>query len=478
MAYETVIGLEIHAELKTSTKMFCGCRNEFGAKPNTLVCPVCLGMPGTLPVMNKTAVEYAVRAGLAMNCKIARFSKMDRKNYFYPDLPKAYQISQYDLPLCYDGYVDIEVDGRWKRIGIERIHLEEDAGKLIHDPDGKGSYVDYNRCGVPLIEIVSRPDISSPEEARIFLETVKTILEYVEVSDCKMQEGSLRADVNLSVRRPGAPLGIRTEMKNINSLHAVQRAARAEAERQIAVLESGGRVTQETRRWDDARGESQAMRSKEEAMDYRYFPEPDLVPLVIDEKWLEKIRESIPELPASRKRRYTEEFGIPSYDAHLITQYRPLADMFETAAGICGNPKLVSNWILTDILRRINENGNFLAETRLEGKSFGRVMALLEAGEISPASAREVLDILDREGGDPDSIVEIMGLKVQRDGNLVARAVEEAIMQNPRAVADYRSGKEKAFGFLMGRAMAALKGRADPAQVKEFLKRRLEGSQR
>ena len=469
MEYEIVIGLEIHAELKTRTKMFCNCRNEFGAKPNTLVCPVCLAMPGALPAMNRTAVEYAIRAGLAMNCSISSFTKMDRKNYFYPDLPRAYQISQYDRPLCYDGYVDIDVNGQYKRIGIERIHLEEDAGKLIHDACVTGSLVDYNRCGVPLIEIVSRPDISSPEEARIFLETIKTILEYVEVSDCKMQEGSLRADVNLSVRKPGDPLGTRTEMKNINSLHAVQRAAQAEADRQAAIISDGGSIIQETRRWDDSRGESYSMRNKEEALDYRFFPEPDLVPVVIDQELIDEIRKSLPELPTSRKDRYINDFGIPWYDAQLITQSRPLAAMFETAVGVCGNPKLVSNWIMTDIMRRINENKDFLSVSSLDGKKLGRVLILLDKGDITPNSAKEVLDILALEGGDPDAIIEKRGLKVQRDENLIAKAVGEVLDQNPQAVADYRSGKEKAFGFLMGRIMAALKGRSDPAQVREML---------
>lgn len=469
MEYEIVIGLEIHAELKTRTKMFCNCRNEFGAKPNTLVCPVCLAMPGALPAMNRTAVEYAIRAGLAMNCSISSFTKMDRKNYFYPDLPRAYQISQYDRPLCYDGYVDIDVNGQYKRIGIERIHLEEDAGKLIHDACVTGSLVDYNRCGVPLIEIVSRPDISSPEEARIFLETIKTILEYVEVSDCKMQEGSLRADVNLSVRKPGDPLGTRTEMKNINSLHAVQRAAQAEADRQAVIISDGGSIIQETRRWDDSRGESYSMRNKEEALDYRFFPEPDLVPVVIEKERIEEIRKDLPELPTSRKDRYINDFGIPWYDAQLITQSRPLADMFETAVGVCGNPKLVSNWIMTDIMRRINEDKDFLSVSSLDGKKLGRVLDLLHKGDITPNSAKEILDILALEGGDPDAIIEKRGLKVQRDESLIAKAVGEVLDQNPQAVADYRSGKEKAFGFLMGRTMAALKGRADPAQVREML---------
>lgn len=469
MEYEIVIGLEIHSELKTGSKIFCGCKNEFGAEPNTQTCPVCLGMPGTLPVLNKTAVELAVKAGLAMNCKISSFSKMDRKNYFYPDLPKAYQISQYDLPICYDGYVDIELAGEAKRIGIERIHMEEDAGKLMHDPYAQGSLIDYNRCGVPLIEIVTRPDMRSPEEARIFLETVRTILEYTEVSDCRMQEGSIRADVNLSIRKPGEKLGTRTEMKNINSLRAVQRAGEAEAKRQAEVLAGGGRVIQETRRWDDNRGESYSMRSKEEAMDYRYFPEPDLVPIVIDPEWLENIGRGIPELPASRKERYINDMGIPKYDAALITMSKPIAEMFETASGICGNPKAVSNWIMTDIMRRVNEKGESVLESGLDGKSLGRILHYIEKGEITPGSARKVLDILIDEGGEPDSIIETNGLKVQRDEGLVSGAIRSIIEQNPQAVADYAAGKEKAFGFLMGKIMAALKGKGDPGQIREVL---------
>jgi aspartyl-tRNA(Asn)/glutamyl-tRNA(Gln) amidotransferase subunit B len=316
MEYDIVIGLEIHAELKTRSKIFCGCKNEFGGEPNTNCCPVCLGMPGTLPVLNKKALEYGIKAGLAMNCSISKFSKLDRKNFFYPDMPKAYQISQYDLPICTDGYVNIEVGEKIKKIGIERIHIEEDAGKLIHDPYGQGSLIDHNRCGVPLIEIVTRPDVRSPEEARILLETIKSILEYTGVSDCRMQEGSIRADVNLSIRPKGQQaFGTRTEMKNINSLRAVARAAEAEARRQAEILDKGGEVFQETRRWDDNKGESFTMRSKEEAMDYRYFPEPDLVPIVVEDSWLKEIRESIPELPQSRKERYIEELGIPPYDA-------------------------------------------------------------------------------------------------------------------------------------------------------------------
>lgn len=471
MDYEIVIGLEIHSELKTRSKVFCSCRNEFGGEPNTYTCPVCLGMPGTLPVINRTAVEYAVKAGLAMNCKISSFSKMDRKNYFYPDLPKAYQVSQYDLPLCYDGYVDIEFGGETKRIGIERIHLEEDAGKLIHDPYAQGSLIDYNRCGVPLIEIVTRPDMRSPEEARIFLETVKTILEYLEVSDCKMQEGSLRADVNLSVRKPGEKLGTRTETKNINSLRAVQRAAEAEARRQADVLGKGGSIVQETRRWDDNRGESFSMRSKEEAMDYRYFPEPDLVPIVITSEWLESIKRSLPELPGARKERYITSFNIPEHAASLITMSKPIADMFEAACGVCGNPRAAANWIMTDIMRRVNEQGE--SALSFDGVNLGRILLYVEKGEITAGSAKKALDILMDEGGDPDGVIERFGLRVRRDGDLVAQAVRSVLEQNPQAVSDYLAGKGKAFGFLMGKVMAALEGRGDPGQVREALNKEL-----
>ena len=470
MEYEIVIGLEIHSELKTKTKIFCGCKNEFGGEPNTQCCPVCLGMPGTLPVLNKKALEYAVKAGLAMNCKISRFSKLDRKNFFYPDMPKAYQISQYDLPICYDGYVDIEVNDETKRIGIERIHIEEDAGKLMHDPYGQGSLIDYNRCGVPLIEIVTRPDIRSPEEARILFETIKSILEYTEVSDCRMQEGSIRADVNLSIRPKGQEaFGTRTEMKNINSLRAVQRAGEAEAKRQAEVLSKGKKVIQETRRWDDNKGESFSMRSKEEAMDYRYFPEPDLVPIVVDEDWLKETESNIPELPMCRKERYVKELGIPKYDASLITMNKRIADIFDSSTLICGNAKTVSNWIMTDLMRRVNEKGESIFESALNGKSLGEILLFLEKGEITQASAKKVLDELIETGEDPASIIDRMGLRVQRDENLVYDAVKNVMEQNPQALNDYASGKEKAFGFLMGKVMGALKGKGDPAQVKEIL---------
>lgn len=475
MKYDIVIGLEIHSELKTSSKIFCGCKNEFGGDPNTRCCPICLGMPGTLPVLNKRVLEYTVKAGLAMQCKIAGFSKFDRKNYFYPDMPKAYQVSQHNLPICYDGYVDIDVGHETKRIGIERIHIEEDAGKLIHSSTGQGSLIDYNRCGVPLIEIVTRPDLNSSEEAKILLETVKTILEYTEVSDCKMQEGSLRADVNLSLKPKGSNiLGVRTEMKNINSLRAVQRAAQAESERQARILDSGQKVYQETRRWDDKNYESFLMRDKEEVMDYRCFPEPDLPPICVHEGFIKAIQASIPELPRQRRERYVSQLRIPKYDAELITITRDLADFFENASEICGNPKLASNWIMTEIMKRMNEKGEDILESYLSGENFGQILLLLDKGEITHASAIQVIDVLLETGEEPISIVERLSLRVQRDENLVANTIKQVINNNPQALNDYISGKEKAVGFFMGKTMAALKGRGDPSQVKEILAKELK----
>lgn len=470
MTYEMVIGLEIHAELKTASKVFCGCQNAFGAEPNTQTCPVCLGMPGTLPVMNRQAVDFAAKAGLAMNCTVSSFSKMDRKNYFYPDMCKAYQISQFDLPFCRDGYVEIVVDGEKKRIGIERIHLEEDAGKLNHDPYAQGSLVDYNRCGVPLIEIVSRPDMRSPEEARLFMEAVKEILEFADISDCRMQEGSLRADVNLSLRPFGQEaLGTRTEMKNLNSLRAIQRAGVAESIRQEALLSSGRKITQETRRWDDNKGESFSMRSKEEAMDYRYFPEPDLVPIVIDEVWLSRIAASLPELPQARRARYVAQMGIPAYDAGLLTGTRSISDLFEGATAVCENPKAASNWIMGEILRRMKEQETESADPGISGKQLGVLIRLVEAGEITQASGKKLLEAILHTDDDPAERVDALNLRVQRDEGAVDSAVAAVLADNPQAVADWQAGKGKAMGFLMGQAMGRLKGKADPAQVKTQL---------
>jgi len=475
MEYEIVIGLEIHAELKTKTKIFCGCKNEFGEEPNTNCCPVCLGMPGAMPALNQKALEYAIKAGLAMNCDIAEFSKFDRKNYFYPDTPKAYQISQYDLPLCHDGYIDIELEGTTKRIGIERIHLEEDAGKLIHDASGEGSLIDHNRSGVPLIEIVTRPDIRSPEEARTVFESIKSILEYTDVSDCRMQEGSVRADVNLSVRPKGkGTFGVRTEMKNINSFRAVERACRAEAERQTELLERGLEVVRETRRWDDLKGTSFPMRSKEEAMDYRFFPEPDLLPVVIDRSLIAEIKCSIPELPFDKRRRYTEQYGLPLYDAKLLTESKKISEIFETALEVCKNPKLVSNWIMTDLLRLVNEKGKSILDTALNGRIFGRILLYFDRGEISQASARTLMEVIAETGEEPDSVIDRLSLRVQRDENLVSGVVKTIIRDNPQAVSDYRAGKTKALGFLMGRTMAALKGNGDPEQVRSLLIKELD----
>ncbi|NLM75384.1 MAG: Asp-tRNA(Asn)/Glu-tRNA(Gln) amidotransferase subunit GatB [Clostridiaceae bacterium] len=474
MPYEIVIGLEIHAELNTKSKIFCGCKNEFGGEPNSNCCPVCLGMPGTLPVLNKEAVIYAIKAGLAMNCRISEVSKMDRKNYFYPDMPKAYQVSQYDIPLCYDGYVEIEADGQTKNIGIERIHLEEDAGKLMHDPNGQGTLIDYNRAGVPLIEIVTRPDIRSPKEARVLFENIKSILEYTGVCDCQMQEGSLRADVNLSVRPTGQEtLGTRTEMKNLNSFRAVERACEAEAKRQIELLEKGLKVVQETRRWDDSKQESYPMREKEESLDYRFFPEPDLVPIVVDKTLIKNIKASIPELPGARKKRYINELEIPAYDANIITSDMKIADFFEEATKVCSNYKLVSNWLLTDLLRLVKEKGQDVMQ-KLTAQKFGELMVYYDKGEISQASAKKVLDIVSETGEEPGSLIERLELKVQRDENLVESIVKKVVQDNPKAVSDYKSGKTKAFGFLMGRVMAQLKGNGDPEQIKRLLTRELK----
>lgn len=475
MEYEIVMGLEIHVELKTKSKIYCSCTTQFGGEVNTHCCPICTGMPGVLPVLNKNVVEYAVKAGLAMNCTIPEFSKQDRKNYFYPDLPKAYQVSQFDLPLCKNGHVDIEAGGNRKRIGITRIHIEEDAGKLMHDEWDTGTLVDYNRCGVPLIEIVSEPDMRSPEEARAFVENVKSILEYLDVSDCKMQEGSLRADVNLSVRPKGREkFGTRTEMKNLNSFRSIVRAAENEAQRQIREIEAGGVIIQETRRWDDNKGVSYAMRSKEEAHDYRYFPEPDLVPVVIDAKWLEKIKASLPELPEARKNRYISEYNLPEYDAGLLTSTKCLADYFEEAAKDCSNSKAVSNWIMGDLMRVLKEKGLEADSIPFPGKYLAKLVLLIDKGTISGTIAKKVFEKMFESGKDPGVIVKEEGLEVVSDEGALSETVRKIIEANPQSAADYRSGKEKAFGFLVGQAMREMKGKADPQLINRLLKEELE----
>lgn len=469
MAYETVIGLEIHAELATKSKIYCSCSTEFGGDVNTHTCPICTGMPGVLPVLNKKVVDFAIKAGLAMNCDITPYGKQDRKNYFYPDLPKAYQTSQYDLPVCVNGHLDVEVDGKTRRIGITRIHIEEDAGKLIHDRYADSSLVDYNRCGVPLIEIVTEPDMRSPEEARVFLETVKSILEYIEVSDCKMQEGSLRCDVNLSVRPEGQKeYGTRTEMKNINSFRSAVRAMEFERARQIDLIDYGEEVVQDTRRWDDAAGKSYEMRSKEEAHDYRYFPEPDLVPIVIDKEWVECIRESLPELPEARKARYIADYNLPSYDAWFITSSRKLADYFEETIKEGAAPKAVSNWIMGDISKMMREND--LEEIPFKPTYLAKMIALIEKGTISNTAGKKVLSALFEEEKDPEIIAKEKNLIQVNDESALIPIVQKIIDDNPQSVADFKAGKEKAMGFIVGQAMRATKGAANPQVMNKLVR--------
>jgi aspartyl-tRNA(Asn)/glutamyl-tRNA(Gln) amidotransferase subunit B len=473
MDYEIVIGLEIHVELSTKSKIFCGCTTEFGGDINTHCCPVCTSMPGTLPVMNKKAVEYAAKAGLAMNCSIANFSKMDRKNYFYPDLPKAYQISQFDLPICKGGYVDIETEGMSKRVGITRIHMEEDAGKLLHDQWDKGTLVDYNRCGVPLIEIVSEPDMRSPQEARDFAEKVRSILQYVGVSDCKMQEGSLRADVNLSVRPSGSNvLGTRTEMKNLNSFRSILRSAESEAKRQIALIESGGTVVQETRRWDDDAGKSYSMRSKEEAHDYRYFPEPDLVPIELSDRLIEDYRSSLPEMPWERYIRYTEKLGIPEYDAALITVSVKTADFFDKAVESGADPKAASNWIMGDLMKLMKEIDT--EEIPFEGAGLAELIKLIEKGTINNNIGKTVFEEMFRTGKAAGEIVREKGLEVVSDEGALEEIVKKVIDANPKSVADFLSGKEKAVGYIMGQVMRETKGKANPQMINGIIRKKLE----
>lgn len=472
MDYETIIGLEIHAELSTESKIFCSCSTEFGADVNTHTCPVCTGMPGVLPVLNKKAVEYAIMAGLAMNCNITRYGKQDRKNYFYPDLPKGYQISQYDLPICYGGYMEIEADDQQKKIGITRIHIEEDAGKLIHDDFLGVSLVDYNRAGVPLIEIVTEPDVRSAGEAKAFLEKVKSILEYTGVSDCKMQEGSLRCDINLSVRPMGQKeLGTRTEIKNINSFSAAVRAIEFERSRQIGLISAGKEVALATLRWDDENGIGYEMRSKEEAHDYRYFPEPDLAPVVIDDGWIEKIKNSLPELPDARKERYVSDFGLPEYDAAFITASRKLADYFEKAVELGAPPKIASNWIMGDISRLLKDRG--LEDIPFAPEYLVKTIDLIEKGVVSTTAAKRIVAELFDGEKDPEQIAKEAGLIQVSDESELALLVKQVIDENPKAVAEVRAGKEKAMGFLIGQAMRVSKGSANPRIISRLVRKML-----
>jgi aspartyl-tRNA(Asn)/glutamyl-tRNA(Gln) amidotransferase subunit B len=467
--YEVIIGLEVHAELSTKTKIFCSCPTAFGAAPNTHTCPICMAMPGTLPVLNEKVVEYAVKAGLATNCEVSRNSKNDRKNYFYPDLPKSYQISQFDKPLCEHGYVEIEINGEKKKIRLTRIHIEEDAGKLNHDEFGGGSLVDLNRAGVPLIEIVSEPDLRSAEEVEQYLRKLKSILEYIEVSDCKMQEGSLRADVNVSVRKKGeTKLGTRTEMKNMNSFRSIVRAIEYEVDRQIDVIENGGKIDQETLRWDDVSGKTFPMRDKEDAQDYRYFPDPDLVAIKLSEEYIENIKNSLPELPESRKERYLQEYKLSEKDAKLITASKYLSDLFEEAVKVCNNPKAVNNWIISDISRILNETEMEPIQIPFDAKQLGKLVVLIDKGTISSSIGKKVLVELFENPRDPEDIIKEKGWIQISDEGAIKEVVLKILENNPQSIADYKGGKDKALGFLVGQAMKETKGKANPQMLNKM----------
>ena len=468
--YETVIGLEVHVELATKTKIFCGCSTAFGGAPNSHTCPVCTGMPGTLPVLNKQVLEYAIAVGLATGCEITRDAKFDRKNYFYPDNPQNYQISQLYLPICRNGKVEIETEDGKKSVGIHEIHMEEDAGKLIHDTWEDCSLVDYNRSGVPLIEIVSEPDMRTGEEVIAYLETLRMFLQYLGASDCKLQEGSMRADVNLSVREVGAKeFGTRTEMKNLNSFRAIMHAIENERERQIDLLETGEAVVQETRRWDDNRGYSYAMRSKEDAQDYRYFPDPDLMPVHVTEKMLSEIRARQPEFRPEKMARYKREFAIPEYDIGIITETKRMADLFEEATALCGQPKKVSNWLMGETLRLLRERNMDAEDIRFSPADLAKLIGLVDSKAITGPVAKEVFERMFDEGIDPEGYVEEQGLRTVSDAGALRAVVEKVIAENPRSVEDYRGGKQKAIGFLVGQTMKAMGGKADPGAVNRML---------
>ena len=469
--YETVIGLEVHVELATKTKIFCSCSTEFGGAPNSHTCPVCTGQPGSLPVLNKQVVEYAMAVGLATNCQITQYNKFDRKNYFYPDNPQNYQISQLYLPICRNGGVEIETSTGKKTVGIHEIHMEEDAGKLVHDEWEDVSIVDYNRSGVPLIEIVSEPDMRSAEEVIAYLEKLRLIIQYLGASDCKLNEGSMRADVNLSVREAGAAeFGTRTEMKNLNSFKAIARAIEGERARQIELIEEGKAVVQETRRWDDNKEYSYAMRSKEDAQDYRYFPEPDLVPVVIGDEWIAEVKAKQPEMRTEKMERYQKEFGLPKYDAEILTGDKNFADLFEAATAFCNKPKKVSNWIMVETIRLMKENELDADELTFSPINLAKLVNLADAGSITSTVAKEVFELVFKEDIDPEAYVKEHGLATVNDEGELRAVVEKVIAENPQSVEDYRNGKEKAIGFLVGQTMRQMKGKANPSMVNELLK--------
>ncbi len=474
--YETVIGLEVHVELATKTKIFCSCSTRFGGAPNTHTCPVCTGMPGALPVLNKKVVEYAMAVGLAANCQINQLCKFDRKNYFYPDNPQNYQISQLYLPICHDGWVEIETaQGQKKKIGIHEIHMEEDAGKLIHDEWEDCSLVDYNRSGVPLIEIVSEPDMRSADEVIAYLEKLRLMIQYLGASDCKLQEGSMRADVNLSVREAGSSeFGTRTEMKNLNSFKAIARAIEGERQRQIELLEDGKTVTQETRRWDDNKESSKPMRSKEDAKDYRYFPDPDLPPVVISDQWIEKVRAAQPELRDEKMERYQKEYGLPAYDASILTESKAMADLFEETVKLCQKPKEASNWLMVEAMRLLKEKAMEPEEMGLSAASLAALIDMVESKEINRTIAKTVFQEMFDQDMDPRQYVKEHGLGMVADDGALRKAIEQVMEENPQSVADYKSGKTKAMGYLVGQTMKAMKGKADPASVSSMVKEMLE----
>lgn len=469
--YETVIGLEVHVELATKTKIFCSCSTEFGGAPNTHTCPVCTGMPGSLPVLNKQVVEYAMAVGLATNCSITQNCKFDRKNYFYPDNPQNYQISQLYKPICTNGYVEIKGDdGEKKQVRIHEIHMEEDAGKLVHDDWNDCSLVDLNRSGVPLIEIVSEPDMRSSDEVIAYLEKLRLIIQYLGASDCKLNEGSMRADVNLSVREYGAKeFGTRTEMKNLNSFKAIARAIENERERQIDLIEAGEAVIQETRRWDDTKEYSYAMRSKEDAQDYRYFPDPDLVPIIISDEWMAEVKSKEPEFRDEKMARYISEFNLPEYDADIITLYKPLADLFEAAVEKGSAPKEASNWLMGETMRIVKDKGIEPDQVKLTGENFAKFLKLIENDVINKTVAKEVFEAIFDGGVNPEAYVEEHGLKMDNDTDGLKKIIEEVVASNPKAVADYQGGNKKAIGALVGQTMKATQGKANPQMINKIL---------
>ncbi len=474
MKYEAVIGLEVHAQLQTNTKIFCGCETKFGEDANTRTCPVCIGMPGVLPVLNKKAVEYIVKTGIATHCTISSYSRFARKNYFYPDLPKGYQISQYELPVCEKGYVEIVVDGKVKRIGLTRIHLEEDAGKNLHQPEGGASLVDLNRAGTPLMEIVSEPDIRTSEEASEYLKKLRAILRYIEVSDADMEKGNFRCDANVSIRPVGAKeFGTRTEVKNVNSFKFVQKALEYEIKRQAQVLDDGGKVIQETRLFDSTKGVTFSMRSKEEAHDYRYFPEPDLVPIVVSRETVETIGKTIPELPDARRERFAKDYGLPEYDADMLTQSRAMAAYFEETAKLSGQPKVASNWIMGELMRLLNAESKEIEDCPIKPDRLARMIKMINDGVISTKIAKTVFEEMYKTGKDAETVVREQGLVQVSDTGAIETIIDEVIKANPAQASDYKAGKEKLFGFFVGQVMKASKGKANPELVNQLLNKKL-----